>query len=198
MQPEPTGRVLRTGDQSYQLILTRGFPVPPADIWAALTESEQAAAWFGRWNAAPDHSGALDLQMLYEEGLPWSRVQVRDCVAPELLRLLVGDDEGVWDVEVRLQAAARGTRMEFIQHLADPAAAESYGPGWEYYLDRLKAALNGVPAPEFGDYYPAQGPYFEGQARTARGGDGGGGAGSDGAGAVGGGAGAGAGAGGAG
>ncbi|MCC3278889.1 MULTISPECIES: SRPBCC domain-containing protein [unclassified Arthrobacter] len=169
MEPEPTGRVLRTGDQSYQLILTRGFPVPPADIWSALTDPAQAAAWFGRWEGHPARNSSFDLQMLYEEGLPWSRVQVRDCAAPELLRLLVGDDDGAWDLEIQLQDAAGGTRMEFIQHLADPAAAGSYGPGWEYYLDRLKAALNGTPAPEFGDYYPAQGPYFEEQARTALG-----------------------------
>ncbi len=167
MEPEPTGRVLRTGDTSYQLILTRGFPLPPSDIWLALTDPVQAATWFGRWEEGPDENGSFDLQMLFEDGLPWSRVQVRDCAAPELLRLLVGDDEATWDLEVRLQDAAGGTRMEFIQHLADPAAAESYGPGWEYYLDRLKAELNGLPAPEFGDYYPAQGPYFEQQARAA-------------------------------
>ena len=167
MEPEPTGRILRTGDTSYQLILTRGFPLPPAEIWPSLTEPGPVAAWFGRWEQGPDRTGGLDLQMLYEDGLPWSRVQVRDCVAPGLLRLLVGDDEAAWELEVRLEDAAGGTRMEFIQHLADPAAAESYGPGWEYYLDRLKAALNDTPAPDFGNYYPAQGPYFEQQARSA-------------------------------
>ena len=40
--------------------------------------------------------------------------------------------------------------------------AESVGPGWEYYLDRLVAAESGGdPASlDFDDYYPSQSEHY--------------------------------------
>lgn len=32
--------------------------------------------------------------------------------------------------------------------------AEEVGPGWEYYLDRLAAALAGEAMPDWDDYWP--------------------------------------------
>lgn len=167
MQPEPTGRIHRTGPQAYDLTLTRSFTAPPPVLWHSFANPVRAAQWFGRWEGTPVRGGSLDLQMLYEEGLPWSRLQIAECSAPELLRLLVEDEYGSWDLEVRFQESAGGTRLDFIHHLDDPLAAESVGPGWEYYLDRLAATLTGGAVPEFDDYYPGQGPYFLAQARAA-------------------------------
>lgn len=167
MQPEPTGRISRTGPQTYDLTLTRGFTEPPPLLWQSFTHPDRAAQWFGRWEGTPGPGESLDLQMLYEDGLPWSRLQIAECSAPELLRLLVEDEYGSWDLEIRLQNSAGGTRLVFIHHLDDPLAAESVGPGWEYYLDRLASTLTGAAAPEFDEYYPSQGPYFLAQARAA-------------------------------
>ncbi|WAP51826.1 hypothetical protein OL239_00075 [Arthrobacter sp. ATA002] len=94
-------------------------------------------------------------------------MQVAECTAPEVLRLLVEDEYGSWDLEVRFRDSSGGTGLEFIHHLDDPLAAESVGPGWEYYLDRLTASLTGGTTPEFEDYYPGQGPYYLAQARAA-------------------------------
>ena len=167
MQPEPTGRISRTGEQAYDLTLTRHFIEPPSALWKSFTNPVQAAQWFGRWEGTPARGESVDLQMLYEDGLPWSRVTVSECAAPELLRLLVEDEYGSWDLEVRFSPRSGGTQLDFIHHLEDPRAAESVGPGWEYYLDRMTAALTGGTAPEFDDYYPGQGPYFLAQARAA-------------------------------
>lgn len=167
MEPEPTGRIMRTGPESYNLTLTRTFPEPPAAVWSSFADSSRAASWFGRWEGTPSRGASVDLQMLYEDGLPWSRLHVAECSAPELLRLLVEDEYGGWDLEIRFQDSAGGTRLEFIHHLDDPLAAESVGPGWEYYLDRLAAVRGGGTAPRFEDYYPGQGPYFLAQARAA-------------------------------
>lgn len=169
MQPEPTGRLVRTGPEAYDLILTRSFPEPRRAVWASFTDSAQAAPWFGRWEGIPGVGQSVDLQLLYEEGRPWSRVQISECAAPEQLRLLVEDEFGGWDLEIRLREDSGGTRLEFIHHLEDPLAAESVGPGWEYYLDRLAAARSGGTVSGFENYYPAQGPYFLAQAQEVSG-----------------------------
>ncbi len=44
--------------------------------------------------------------------------------------------------------------------LPPTADVRDVGPGWEYYLDRLVAAVNGGPMPDFGDYHPAQREHF--------------------------------------
>ncbi|MFJ7749682.1 SRPBCC domain-containing protein [Arthrobacter sp. NPDC097144] len=167
MQPEPTGRVHRTGPDSYHLTLDRTFPDPPSSVWSSFTDSSLAAPWFGRWEGSPHQGDSVSVQMLYEEGLPWSRFRISECSAPELLRVLVEDEYGSWDLEIRLRDAPGGAGLEFIHHLDDPLAAESVGPGWEYYLDRLTAVRTGGTVPEFEEYYPGQGPYFLAQARAA-------------------------------
>ncbi|MCQ1993809.1 SRPBCC domain-containing protein [Arthrobacter sp. zg-Y1171] len=167
MQPEPTGRVIRTGPESYDLILHRSFPEPAAAVWPSFTDPELTAQWFGRWEGTPGRGGTVDLQLLFEEGLPWSRVRIAECVSPELLRLLVEDEYGGWDLEIRLRDDPAGTALDFIHHLEDPQAASSIGPGWEYYLDRLLAARSGGPAPDFEDYFPSQDAYFAAQADAA-------------------------------
>ena len=77
------------------------------------------------------------------------------------------DEGGRWDLEVRLWDDDGATRVEFIQHLPDPSAAEDTGPGWEYYLDRLGASLNGGSMPDFDQHYLDQSPYYAAQARAA-------------------------------
>ena len=167
MQPEPTGRVHRTGEDSYSLVLTRSFPGTPAEVWTSFTDADQAAAWIGRWDGAPGPGSSFDFQMLYEEDQPNSRARLTQCVPPERLRVLMEDEGGSWDLEVRLWEDDGATRLEFIQHLADPAPAEDTGPGWEYYLDRLSAARSGRTPPDFDQHYLDQGPYYAAQARTA-------------------------------
>ena len=167
MQREPTGRISRTGPQTYNLTFIRNFAEPPSALWRSFTDPEQAGQWFGRWEGNPGRGESIDLQMLYEEGLPWSRLQIAECAAPELLRLVVEDEYGSWDLEVRFRESAGGTRLDFTHHLEDPLAAESVGPGWEYYLDRLTASLTGSTVPAFDEYYPGQSPYFLAQARAA-------------------------------
>ena len=50
MSPTPNGRLF--GDD---LVLTRTFRAPMADVWASLTDPARTARWFGPWegDAAP-------------------------------------------------------------------------------------------------------------------------------------------------
>ncbi len=50
MSPTPTGRLF-----GNDLVLTRTFRAPVADVWASLTDPQRTARWFGPWqgDAAP-------------------------------------------------------------------------------------------------------------------------------------------------
>lgn len=167
MQTESTGRVHRTGEDSYDLVLTRRLAGSPREVWASFADAGQASAWIGRWDGTPEPGSGFGFQMLYEEGQPTSQARLAECVPRERLRVLMEDDGGSWDLEVRLRDDDGGTRLEFTQHLADPAPAEDTGPGWEYYLDRLEAARSGDAQPEFDQRYLDQGSYYAAQARDA-------------------------------
>ena len=66
------------------------------------------------------------------------------------------DASATWQMVLDLAEVDGVTTLTFGQSLPDPAMAESVGPGWEYYLDRLVAAEEGRdPATlVWDDYYP--------------------------------------------
>jgi hypothetical protein len=47
------------------------------------------------------------------------------------------------------------THLRFVHHLNEEAKSEEIGPGWEYYLDRLGAAMSGNSMPDWDDYWPS-------------------------------------------
>ncbi len=90
-------------------------------------------------------------------------MEIRECDPPRVLRLIshVGEEE--WFLDLVLEERDGVTTLTFTQPDIDPVAAESVGPGWEYYLDRLVAAETGgdVEAIDFDrDYYPAMADHY--------------------------------------
>jgi uncharacterized protein YndB with AHSA1/START domain len=160
MSPTPTGSVVRTVADRYDLILVRRFEAPIDDVWASVTESERTAGWFGPWRGSAGVGSTIELQMGFEEGLPWMEVRIDECRAPEHLAVSAIDESGEWHLELNLAAAGGVTTLEFAQRRVEPAAIESTGPGWEFYLDQLVAARQGRPLPSFDTYYPAQAEYY--------------------------------------
>ena len=164
----PTGRLLRTPD-GVDLVLTRGFALPVEEVWAALTESARTALWFGPWEGDGAPGGSARVRMLFEEETPWIELHIETCEAPHRLIVTTVDEAGSWRLELKLSgtpgdgsgAEPGGTELSFIQHLRTEAGVGEIGPGWEYYLDKLRASLDGTPQPVFEDYYPAQKSYFE-------------------------------------
>lgn len=160
MSPTPTGRLIATAT-GRDLVLSRIVPAPPAELWAWLTEPERTARWFGPWRGQGGAGSTVEVQMVFEEGAPWSEMRVEVCDAPRRLGLRTSDEAGEWHLEAVLTEAGGGTELALIQHLdadADPGTA---GPGWEYYLDMLEAARTGTDRPDFDDYFPAQQAYFQ-------------------------------------
>jgi hypothetical protein len=56
-------------------------------------------------------------------------------------------EKALWEMELELREADGVTSLRFVQVLVPGATgvdmAASVGPGWDYYLDRLGAALAG-------------------------------------------------------
>jgi uncharacterized protein YndB with AHSA1/START domain len=155
MNPKPTGHVL-----GKDLILTRTFRAPIADVWTSVTESESTARWFGRWEGDAGAGKTVRLQLLHEKGQPWTSVTIEKCEAPRHLVVTTKDDFGEWRLELTLTQMGDSTELRFVHHLSDRKHAGDTGPGWEYYLDMLVAARDGKALPSFDDYYPAQKAHY--------------------------------------
>ena len=158
MSPTPSGRLFGT-----DLVLTRTFRAPVADVWASLTDPERTARWFGPWqgDAAPGHT--IKVQMAHEEGQPWMDMTIDACEPPRRLAISNVGEHGSWHLDLVLAEAAGLTELLFTQHLTDTANVGEVGPGWEYYLDALVAARDDRPMPSFDDYYPSMKEHYEAQ-----------------------------------
>ncbi|WP_457578908.1 SRPBCC family protein [Ensifer adhaerens] len=155
MSPKPTGHV-----SGNDLILTRTFHAPIADVWTSVTKSESTALWFGRWEGEAGPGKTVRLQLLHEKSQPWTDVLIEECAAPRRLVVVMKDDAGEWRIALTFTQTGGTTEPRLVQHLSDPKLAGDVGPGWEYYLDMLVAARAGKALPSFSDYYPAQKAHF--------------------------------------
>ncbi|WP_404290524.1 polyketide cyclase [Glutamicibacter arilaitensis] len=156
----PTGA--RTPDGALEL--RREFTVCAAELWTYLAASDRTALWFGRWEGDPG-SGEVEVLLSAEEGTPREKVEILSCDrAAYRLAVRTGEGADVWQLELSIEEAENGSRLVFKMPELDPNMAGSVGPGWEYYLDRLVAAVSGANADDVRfepDYYPALSGYYE-------------------------------------
>ena len=158
MNPTPTGRLF-----GNDLVLTRTFRAPIADVWASLTDPARTARWFGPWQGDAAPGRTIKVQMVHEEGRPWMDMTIDACEPPRRLAISAGDEPDRWHLDMVLAESAGVTELRFTQHLTVTEGVGEIGPGWEYYLDTLVAARDGRPAPDFDDYYPAMKEHFQAQ-----------------------------------
>ncbi|HTR53046.1 MAG TPA: SRPBCC family protein [Kofleriaceae bacterium] len=159
MSKKPTGH-LRGND----LILTRSFKAPIADVWESVTKSERTERWYGKWEGDGKPGGEIRIKMVFEQGDHWSNATINTCEAPHHLELTTKGPYGS-HLELKLREANGVTELEFTHHLKDRSGVADYGPGWEYYLDNLVAARDGLPLPKFEEYYPSQKEYYLAQTK---------------------------------
>jgi hypothetical protein len=99
--------------------------------------------------------------MIAEAGSPTESLEVLECDPLRRFVVQQGTGDQVWRLRISLAETDAGTTV-FLGHRLDNARlAGEVGPGWEWYLDRLVAAVGGSQMPDFADYYPQQRPYFE-------------------------------------
>lgn len=155
MTRHPSGRIA-----GNDLILTRSFLAPIEDVWRSVTDPKSTARWIGPWEGEPGPGKVIRLQMVHEQGMPWTDVTIDRCEYPRHLAVTTEDAYGKWRIEITLAEHGETTEVTFVHHLTDLEGVGEIVPGWEYYLDMLVAARAGEPLPKFDDYYPAQKEYF--------------------------------------
>lgn len=163
MTPTATGRRERRGDATY-LVLEREFRAPAEDVWAALTDPDRLVRWIGTWTGDPA-SGEVAFRMTAEgEDAPEEAHRIIECDPP---RRLVTEsspdaDSTIWRLELDLAEAGGTTTLSFAQRVGEGIPVDSVGPGWDYYLDRLRAAetTGEVAAVAWDDYYPALAEHY--------------------------------------
>jgi len=162
MTRPPTGNLHRIAGR-LTLVLTRDYAAPIDDVWAAVTEPERMERWIGTWSGDPT-SGSVRFRMTAEgEGVAEDEVQVRECDPPRRLAVTSRFGTAEWHLELDLAEVDGVTTLVFSQPDVDPDDAHSVGPGWEFYLDRLGAALDGTDVARFdfeADYFPAMSGYY--------------------------------------
>jgi uncharacterized protein YndB with AHSA1/START domain len=148
-------------DDGRTLTLRRSYPDPVDDVWAAFTESERLARWFGSYTGTGRPGGTVELTITGEVDAGGAvadpvTVTIHECAAPH--RLVVEVPEGpegrAWVLDVTLSRAGTGTDLVFRQRLVpglDPTDVEA---GWNWYLDRLGASLRGTAMPDWSAYAP--------------------------------------------
>jgi uncharacterized protein YndB with AHSA1/START domain len=159
------GTVEATADGA-RVVFRRSYPDPIEDVWSAVTEPERLQRWIGTWTGTPRVGGTVDFRMTAEgEDAPAEAVTILACDPPRTLDVQwTLPDQPVWRVELRLEeadGATGGTVLTFVHHLAgDPAAFGDIGPGWQYYLDRLGAALTDSAMPAWDGYLEQLGDHY--------------------------------------
>ncbi len=161
MTTTPTG-LFSPREEGDAVSFVRTFNAPIDDVWAAVTESDRLARWIGFFTGDPEQ-GHVDFTMNAEgDDVTPARYDIRRCEPPRTLQVHTTDDFGTWDLIVELVESDGVTTLTLSQIIHDPTTIENTGPGWEYYLDRLVAALTDADpgAIDFDDYYPAQKEYY--------------------------------------
>lgn len=162
--PQATGRREERDGTAY-VVFERTFKARIEDVWAAVTESDRLSRWIGTWSGDPA-SGSISFFMTAEaQDAPAEQILIDECHEPTrlVMRSARPDDHSLlWSWQVDLAEADGVTTLTFAQEVCDIVLAESVGPGWDYYLDRMVAAETGhdLATIDFDDYYPEFVAYY--------------------------------------
>jgi uncharacterized protein YndB with AHSA1/START domain len=128
---------------------------PVETVWAALTESDQLAAWLGRGTVEPRAGGEVAIRTGPADRSAFQREISGRILAWDPPRVL----EHEWiqpglDISVvryELEADAGGTILRLTHRRSVTPGATGGRAGWHAYLDRLAAHLDGLPVPAWSD-----------------------------------------------
>lgn len=159
MKPKPTGHFLMKADGLY-LQFDRLFRAPIEDVWFSITNPGFLNQWIGTYTGSPATGGVRFKMTAEGEDAPWENVAILECQPPHRFHLDVGESPDAWRMHCHLVEGSHMTTLTLAHRLTDPATAAEFGPGWDYYLDRLEAARARRPLPQWEDYYPAFSRYY--------------------------------------
>jgi len=155
----PRGTVEQAPDGA-RVVFRRDYPDAVEDVWAALTEPARLGRWIGTFTGTAAEGSTVQFVMTAEGAVDPEPVTILSCAPPRhLLVDIASKGQPVWRLEVTLEEAGSGTALTFVHHLADAGMSREVGPGWQFYLDRLGAALVDDPMPEW-EPYPALADHY--------------------------------------
>jgi uncharacterized protein YndB with AHSA1/START domain len=160
MTLEATGRK-DSRDPSW-VVFSRTFRAPVEDVWAAVTEPDRLERWIGTWGGDPASGQVLFTMTAEGEGTQPVVNVIEECRPPYLLQVSFTEEGQPWVLRLELREADGVTTLDFAQRITDPELGASYGPGWEYYLDRLVVAQEGGDAAtvQWDDYFPGMSDHY--------------------------------------
>jgi uncharacterized protein YndB with AHSA1/START domain len=128
---------------------------PVEDVWAALTDPEELAAWLGPGILEPREGGQVSIRTGPEDRPELQRAMSGRILAWDPPRVLEhewtqpGLDLSV--VRYELEPEAGGTILRLTHRRSVTPAATGGRAGWHAYLDRLAAHLDGLPVPAWSE-----------------------------------------------
>lgn len=129
-----------TGDDELIVVaLRREYAAQVEDVWAAVTDPDRLARWFGAVSGELRQGGSFQVQGNADG-------EIRECLPPTALTLTWGGPVSL--VSVRLSATDGGTVLD-LEHTVPAAFAGSgagalnVGPGWDVALLGLANWLRG-------------------------------------------------------
>jgi len=159
-QDERLGQVTEV-PEGVQVRFRRSWPDPIGDVWAALTENERTARWFGSYDGERRPGGSGVLTMTHEGEAPAGEpVRIVECDAPRRL-VLLWENEQAWRLELDLAEEQGATVLVFTQVFPAGTDAGDYVLGWHWYLDQFDAEVTGgAPPPEWDAFLAATAPAY--------------------------------------
>lgn len=162
-----TGRIVRNSS-GQDIVIERTFRAAIEDVWASIVDPERMNRWIGTWSGEAGTGKHVSFTMTAEGDAPSEDVLIHRCDPPRHLDVESFQGGTSWRLKVDLAEIDGVTTLAFRQGVTlTDEGASSYGPGWEYYLDRLVATHQGTTFASWDDYYPAQVNYWEEELRKA-------------------------------
>ena len=144
-QDERLGEVTEV-PEGVRLQFRRSWPDPVADVWAALTEPDRTARWFGTYEGERRVGAAGTLTMTHEDGAAGEPVRIVECDPPRRL-VLQWESDQAWRIDLDLVEEQGRTVLLFTQVFPAGTEVGDYVLGWHWYLDQFDAEVRGTPPP---------------------------------------------------
>jgi uncharacterized protein YndB with AHSA1/START domain len=128
---------------------TRYLPVPPDQVWEALTSPAGLGQWLADATVDRRVGGQVELRLEPDDPDQTCRGRILACRPPALLEYewhWPGEDQSV--VRFDLSADGDATMLLLTHRLLPAESAAGYGAGWHAHLDTL-ASVFGAPRPEW-------------------------------------------------
>jgi uncharacterized protein YndB with AHSA1/START domain len=158
-----TGTVTIDGEHTT-ITFVRRLPYPIETVWAAITDPDQRAAWFGVTTLDGRAGGTIDMMPSDPPAAPESKRMTG--------RILVWDPPHVLEHEWRQDIVEDGvvryeltedgddTVLTFVHRGLGVRNARGFLPGWHAFLDLLAAHLADATLPNWGERYEAVAPAY--------------------------------------